>query len=137
LKSTPIGSSAIGPALGHFESLPRPLYNKIILQLKKNRYLKISIILSTISISLSVLINIQIAREYLRSDGKTRALFGLKELLQFEYQYYVCLLGVISLIIAILGIKGNSHRSKISFAILLSLLALLVAFVRIWRLFTW
>jgi len=77
------------------------------------------------------------ARQYLKSDGKTRALFGFNELLQFGYQYYVCIPGVISLIIAILGVKGDSHLSKKSFAIFLSLFALLVVFARIWRLFAW
>jgi len=70
------------------------MISKTVFQLKKSRYLKISISLSLISISLSVFINIQLAREYSISDGKTRALFGIKELLQFGYQYYVCILGV-------------------------------------------
>jgi len=103
--------------------------------LKKSIYLKISTILSIISIFLSIFINIQIAREYLKSDGKTRALFGIKEALQFGYQYYVCILGVISLIVAILGIKGNSKRRKVLSAILLSVFALILVFVRLWRLF--
>jgi hypothetical protein len=103
--------------------------------LKKSKYLKTSIILSIISISISVFINIQIAREYSISDGKTRALFGIKELLKFGYQYYVCMLGVISLIIAILSIKGNNQRRGILPAITLSLFALTIVFVRLWRLF--
>ena len=119
-----------------FESMSRsPYIIETILQLKKNSYLKTSIILSIISISLSIIINIRIAREYLRSDGKTRALFGIKEVLLFGWQYYVCIPGVISLIIAILSIKGNSQRSNILSAILLSLFALIVVFMRLWRLF--
>jgi hypothetical protein len=75
------------------------------------------------------------AREYLKSDGKTRALFGINELLHFGYQYYVCLLGVISLIIAILSGKGNNRQSNKLPAILLSLFAVMVVFVGLWRLF--
>lgn len=103
--------------------------------MKKSRYVNTSIILSIFSISLSAFINIQIAREYLKSDGKTRALFGIKEALQFGYQYYVCVPGLISLTIAILNIKGNDRRGNIVPAILLSLLALILVFVRLWRLF--
>jgi hypothetical protein len=104
-------------------------------QLKKSKYLKTSITLSIISISLSVFINIQIAREYLKSDGKTRALFGIKEILQFGYQYYVCIFGVISLIMAILSGRGDNRQSNRLLAILLSLFSVMVVFVRLWRLF--
>jgi hypothetical protein len=103
--------------------------------LKKSRLLNTSILLSILSISLSVFINIQIAREYVRVDGKTRALFGLVEVLQFGYQYYLCIAGVIALVVAILAIKGGGQRKKILFAILLSLFAIVVVFVRLWKLF--
>ena len=106
-----------------------------MIQVKKSNYLKVSISLSIISIALSLLINIIIAKEYLRVDGKTRALFGIKELYQFGYQYYVVILGIISLIIAILSMKGNNQRSKLLTAILLSLIALITVFARMWRLF--
>ena len=101
----------------------------------KRNYLKISILLSIISIAITLFINNQIAKAYLKSQGKTKALFGLKELLQFGYQYYVAILGTIALILAIPGIKGNNRKSKKLAAVLLSLLAIIVVFVRIWRLF--
>jgi hypothetical protein len=103
--------------------------------LKKSAYFNTSIILSIISISLSVIINIQIARGYLKTDGKGRALFGIVEALTYGYQYYVCILGVISLIFAILSRKRNNQRFSIAPAILLSLFAVIVVFVRLWRLF--
>jgi hypothetical protein len=106
-----------------------------MIQVKKSNYLKVSISLSIISIALSLLINIIIAKEYLRVDGKTRALFGIKELYQFGYQYYVVILGIVSLIIAILSIRGNNQRGKVLTAILLSLFALIAVFARMWRLF--
>jgi len=106
-----------------------------MIQLKKNKYPEVSILLSIISIAASVFINIQIAKQYLRSVGKNRALFGLYELLQFGYQYYVAILGFIALVMAILGIKGDNRRSLKLSAILLSVLALMAVFVRIWRLF--
>lgn len=101
----------------------------------KNKYLKVSISLSIISMAISIFINIQITKEYLRSDGKTRALFGIKEYLEFGYQYYVCILGLIALIMAILSIKGDGRNGLKRSAILLSVLALVTVFVRIWRLF--
>ena len=101
----------------------------------KQKFLQTSIVLSIISITITLLINIQIAKEYLRSDGKTRALFGIKELLQYGYQYYVLILGVCSLILAIMNLKGNIQTNKKAAVVLLSILAIIIVFVRIWRLF--
>src|SRR5687768_17338629 len=101
--------------------------------MKKN-YLEISILLSILSITITLFINNQIANAYLKSVGKTRALFGLTEL-RFGYQYFVVIFGIIALIFAILGTKGTSQRSKKLIAVLLSLLAIIIVFVRIWWLF--
>jgi len=104
-------------------------------QKTKNNYLIFSILLSFISISVTTFINIQMAKEYLRVDGKTKALFGIKELLQFGYQYYVVILGLLSLIFAILSFKSNTQRSKLFAATLLSIFSITIVFLRIWRLF--
>ena len=98
---------------------------------KKEQYLKISITLSITSILITIFINFQIAKAYLNSDGKTKALFGLSELLRFSYQYYVVIIGIIALIFALYSLE----KSKKLFSISLSLLAILFVFVRIWRLF--
>jgi hypothetical protein len=102
---------------------------------KKNKYIGISILLSVISIAISIVINSQIAKVYLRSSGKNKALFGLIEFAQFGYQYYIAVLGIISLILAILSIKMNGQRSREIVAVVLSLLAITIVFIRIWKLF--
>ncbi len=94
-----------------------------------------SILLSLVSIAITVFINFRIAGTYLRVDGKTRALFGLTELLSFGYQYYVGLLGIISLIFAMAGRKGSSRSGKKFIDVLLSLFAIALVFARVWRLF--
>ena len=104
-------------------------------QRKTGRYFLISTLVSIISISTTLFINIQIAQAYLKSDGKTRALFGIKELLQFGYQHYVVIPGIVSFIFAVLVIKGTNQRSKKVAALLLSLLAIAIVFARIWRVF--
>ena len=106
-----------------------------MIQRKKRKYLETSISLSIVSIVITLFINYQIADEYLKSDGKTRALFGIKELYRFDYQYYVAILGIISLILAVLSIKNNDQRLKKIISVLLSILAITITFVRIWRLF--
>ncbi len=106
-----------------------------MIRVRKINFIKISILLSIISISISHLINYQIAKDYLGVDGKTKALFGIKELLQFGYQYYVLGLGLISLTLAILSINYVNPKSQILTALLLSVIAIVIIFARIWRLF--
>ena len=101
----------------------------------KSKFLNISVILSLISICFTVFINYQIAAEYLRVHGKTRALFGIKELVQFGYQYYVAIIAAVSLIFVLIGFTGNDKRIKKSISLLLSLIAITIIFLRIWRLF--
>jgi hypothetical protein len=105
------------------------------MQFNKYRFRQISILLSIISIIATVWINEIIAIKYIRSDGKTKALFGINELLQFGYQYYIAILGIVSLVLAISSVnaKGTSFQ-KIT-TIFLSLLAIALVFARIWRLF--
>ena len=98
----------------------------------KRKYLEISISLSIISIAITLFINHKIAEAYLKADGKTRAVF-LPELLVFGYQYYVVLLGIVALILAIIGVRKNRQTTEKTTAVLLSLLAIMIVFVRIWR----
>ena len=100
--------------------------------LLKNKFINISIIISILSIIITTAINIQIANEYLRVDGKTKALFGIKEVFQFSYQYYVSILGVAALIFAIIA---NVKFSSKSITILFAVSSIVLVFVRIWRIF--
>ena len=104
-------------------------------QNKSKYYLPASILISVISILTTIYINYQIADRYLRARGKTRALYGLTELLSFGYQYYVVLLGILSFILAAMTINKGEKKNKIISALLLSLLAISIVFARIWRVF--
>ncbi|MEI7735410.1 MAG: hypothetical protein WCI49_08080 [Ferruginibacter sp.] len=101
----------------------------------KSKYLYSSLWLNLLSIVTTLLINYQIAKEYLNVHGKTRALFGIKELLQFGYQYWVALAGIIALILAIIGIVKSSASGYKWTVILLSLLSIALVFARVWRVF--
>ena len=104
-------------------------------QNKSNYYLHTSIVISIISILTTMYINYKIADTYLRTRGKTRALYGLMEMLSFGYQYYVVLLGILSLMFAALTINKGEKKNKIIAALLLSLFAISIVFARIWRVF--
>lgn len=101
----------------------------------RKRYTSISIFLSVVSISLTLFINIQIAKEYLRVDRKTQILFGLTEQLQFGYQYYVVIIGTAALILALLSLRTAGKKTRTVVAIMLSTVAIALVFMRIWRLF--
>ncbi|MFD2562030.1 hypothetical protein [Aquimarina rubra] len=69
----------------------------------KNKNLSfISLLLSVICVGITTKINQDIYLDYISSSGKTRALFGLKELLAYQHQYYYALLGI-------LGTVGALH----------------------------
>jgi len=104
-------------------------------EVKKSKYLLLSIIISLLSICITVFINIQIAKEYLRVDGKTRALFGIKEIYQFGYQYCVALPVLCSLILLVLSYKGSSSVYQKIGAFALCIVAIVILLARIWRLF--
>ncbi|MBI2729750.1 MAG: hypothetical protein HYX40_03200 [Sphingobacteriales bacterium] len=103
-------------------------------QVRRNNFIIASIIISVVSIAISLLVNYQIAKEYIRVDRKTQLLFGIKELFQFGYQYYVIFLGIISFTLAMFSIKSPDRKRHLYIAISLSLLAIIIVFARIWRL---
>ena len=103
----------------------------MVITLLKNNYIYISIIISIISITITTAINIQIPNKHLRVDGKTKALFGLKEIFQFSYQYYVCILGVAAVTFAV---KAKNRTVLKTMAILLAISTIVLVFVRFWRL---
>ena len=96
--------------------------------MKKSFYISLS--LSILSIIFTVFINIQIAKEYLRVDGKTKALFGIKELLQFSYQYYVAILGILALLLALFS---KENQKSIILSASLAIISVALVFLRIWR----
>jgi hypothetical protein len=105
-----------------------------IISLKKD-YLSVSLAVSLLSIAITTYINIQIAQFYIKATGKTRALFGITELLNFGYQYYVTVLGLAASLLFIFSSKGNGSNGKKQLAMLLSFAAIAIVYVMVWRLF--
>jgi hypothetical protein len=107
----------------------------MIPQNNSNKLLEISLCLSIISIIATLVINGKIAYNYINASGKTRALFGLQEMFLFGYQYYVAILGVVALLLVIFSINKLEKKSKKLITLFLSLIAIAIVFLRIWRLF--
>ncbi len=107
----------------------------MIKQKKKYKLLDISTCLSIISIIVTLVINGKIANNYIHASGKTKALFGLQEMFLFGYQYYVAILGVLALLFVIFSINKPETKFKKLITLFLSLIAITIVFLRIWRLF--
>jgi len=97
------------------------------------KYYIFSILLSLICIFLVVYTNNEIAKQYALSGGKTRALFGLVELLTFSYKYWFIGLSISSLILAFIGKKTNKNLTLFSCTIILGIASLIIVFIPIWR----
>ena len=102
--------------------------------MKKNKFSELSIILSIICIISVIIVNFKIANQYFLSDGKTKALFGLIELTTFYYKYYFVILGILSLILGLLGIKKKELKLTYLIALSLSTLSIILVFIRLWKL---
>jgi hypothetical protein len=101
--------------------------------MKRSILSTISIVSSTICIVAVFKIYHDILVQYLSSDGKTKALFGIIEITQFSYKYYFLSLIFLSILFAILAILKKEKRSLIILAFILSSLSIISIFVDLWR----
>jgi hypothetical protein len=83
----------------------------------------------------SSLINYQIAVKYIQTDGKTRALFGIIEIVTFSFQYYVLILPLISFCFIVLAKWKNKLSFEFFYPIFLFCISIGMIFLRIWRLY--
>lgn len=92
------------------------------------------IVVSFICLIFAVKVNINTYQDYIQSTGKTRALFGLSEL-KFSYRYFLGILSLIGFIISANYLRKKENRLLVSIAMLISILAIITSFFRIWRIF--
>jgi len=99
----------------------------------KTTYTKLSFILSLTGIILTVIINYKISLAYNEASGKTRALFGMIGILRFGYQYYVALLGILSILLTGIAFYKKEPKKPVIIALLAGLIATTLVFSNIWR----
>ena len=91
-------------------------------------FISIAIILFLISI------NITIAEQYLKSDGKTKALFWLIEF-GFSFKYYFLLASLLSGYFLFKAYKKREIKMYLLISLFLLILNLLSIFLRFWTCF--
>jgi len=95
-----------------------------------------SISLSSISFSILVKINYDLALKFMVADGKTQALFGLVEISYFSQKAFTIILSIMAMIIPLLGLLNNSHRGLNILASIIGFTTLVLNFINFWPLFT-
>ena len=102
------------------------------MKLKKLHRVLIMLSLSLIAL---IYINYKIYNHFIESSGKTKALFGLIEALQYSYKYYFLIPELISGILIFRSYKIHKTTFTFKTAIVLLIITLLVNISPIWKLF--
>lgn len=98
------------------------------------KYSIISILISIIVVLLSISVNITIAEEFVKADGKTKALFWLVEM-SFSFKYYFLIGSLISGIFLFKAFRKNeNHKIKIT-ALVVLLTGILSVVLSFWNWF--
>lgn len=92
------------------------------------------IFVSFVCLIFSVKVNINTYQDFIRSTGKTRALFGLSEL-KYSYKYYLGIISLIGFLISANYLRKKENILLLSIAMSISILAIIISFFRIWRIF--
>lgn len=93
---------------------------------------QISILISLVCICGIVFQNYRLAEMFKRSRGKNRALFGLTEFVQLDVKLYLGIVLIVALVFGILAIRETENRQFSILSILLSVIGIILLFVRFW-----
>jgi len=99
----------------------------------KNKFSIISLLLAFASIICTIFLNYRLAKLYIAADGKTRALFGIVEISNYAYKIWVFIGGILALILAIIALKKKESKIIYRLSFLLSLITMLLVFIRFWK----
>ena len=88
------------------------------------------------SVSALIYITNEIATEYNQATSKTRALFGIVELLKFNYRYLILIPAIISIALVIKAIRVTKITICDLATLLLGLITIIGLVTSSWRLFT-
>ena len=92
----------------------------------------VAILLSLAGLTILIRINASIADVYEMSGEKTRAVFSLIEL-SFFYKYFAGVFGFLAIILSVLAHLKGEKKQWVTVAMVLSIAAFLVTFVKIWK----
>ena len=94
----------------------------------------LSTILSFLSIIAIIYVDTQIAVRYVQADGKTKALFGLVELGQFGFKFWILVPAILSILLTVKIIRLKEFKIWDALTILISLTTIIGTITSSWRL---
>ena len=86
-------------------------------------------------LTILIYINFKIYFHYINSSRKTKAFFGIVELLQYSYKYYFLIPETVAGILIILSFKENKNSFNLKFSIILLTLTIFLNLYPIWKWF--
>jgi hypothetical protein len=93
-----------------------------------------SIGLSILSLISILYVDNEIATRYNQADGKTKALFGIMELLQFNYKYFILIPATISALLTFRIFKLSEYKIWDAISGMVSLIAIIGVLTSSWKL---
>ena len=93
---------------------------------------QVSILISLFCICGIVFQNYRLAVMFNKSKGKNRALFGITELAQLDVKLYLGIFLVVALAFGIFAIRKTENRQFSILSIILSIIGIILLFVRLW-----
>lgn len=91
-----------------------------------------AIILGVLSIIGIVYQNYRLASMYRVAYGKTKALFGIRELSELDIKVYIGLIAVLGLVLGFIAIRKKENKFYSICAITINITAISLLFLRIW-----
>ena len=89
---------------------------------------------SVLSIISIIYIDAQIALRYIQANGKTKALFGIIEVLQFNYKHLILLPAILSIVLTFKILKSKEFKIWDACTLIVSIVAIIATVTSSWRL---
>lgn len=93
----------------------------------------ISVTLSLLSVLSIVYVDTQIAIRYAQADSKTKALFGLVELGQFGFKYWILIPAIFSILVSVMIILRREFKVWDVLSIFVSLVSIVMTLTSSWK----
>ncbi|GFZ78311.1 hypothetical protein GCM10011531_04810 [Aquaticitalea lipolytica] len=101
----------------------------------KKKVIYIILAISSLFLIASIYTNYKMYIHYSNASGKTQALFGINELLQYGYKKLFGVFPLIGLILSLYISRNKDIRFMSLFAALVSLITVIFSVFSIWRVF--
>lgn len=101
----------------------------------KRRILYITLLLSALCLFITTYLQFKLFIDYSNSTGKSRGLFGLKEMFQYSYRKYFTILPLFAVAISLFYTKYEELRFLSLTITLVSIMAIIFSLFSVWKLY--